>query len=201
VLICGLILIKNQEKFMCCKSYWKKILPFTLALILSFVTVYFFQNVSFLNKNQDITKSSNSAVLENAGSGQSGSEYGIGCGECEGKSSRTSCLACKEGYFPFAENRTVETKKLFTKGIQIISKPRPIYTDAARQNQMTGVVRLRITFLASGEIGAIVPVINLPDGLTEQAMIAAKNIRFKPALVGGKSVTVTKAIDYSFTIY
>lgn len=88
-----------------------------------------------------------------------------------------------------------------TEGIKIIAKPRPAYTDAARQNQVTGVVRLRVTFLASGQVGSVAPVSGLSYGLTEQAIAAAKQIRFEPAKVNGVPQTVTKQIEYSFSIY
>jgi TonB family protein len=84
---------------------------------------------------------------------------------------------------------------------KIISKPRATYTDAARQNQVTGVVRLRVTFSASGSIGSIAPVSGLPYGLTEQAIAAARQIRFEPAKKNGVPVASTKIIEYSFTIY
>lgn len=88
-----------------------------------------------------------------------------------------------------------------TEGIKIIAKPRPAYTDAARQNQVTGVVRLRVTFMANGQVGSVSPVSGLSYGLTEQAIAAAKQIRFEPAKVNGVAQTVTKQIEYSFSIY
>lgn len=88
-----------------------------------------------------------------------------------------------------------------TNALQILSKPRPNYTNSARQNQVTGVVRLRVTFLASGEIGSVATVSGLQDGLTEQAINAAENITFYPATKEGKAITVTKLVEYSFSIY
>lgn len=88
-----------------------------------------------------------------------------------------------------------------TKAIAILSKPKPPYTDAARQNQITGVVRLRVQFLASGQIGSVTPIGGLPYGLTEQAISAAKSIKFQPALQNGQPVTVSKIMEYNFTIY
>lgn len=85
--------------------------------------------------------------------------------------------------------------------VQVLSKPRPGYTDAARQNQVTGVVRLKVTFLASGQIGSVSPISGLPYGLTEQAIAAAKQIRFEPAKVNGEPKTVSMTIEYTFTIY
>ncbi|HEX8367542.1 MAG TPA: energy transducer TonB [Pyrinomonadaceae bacterium] len=88
-----------------------------------------------------------------------------------------------------------------TEGVKIISKPRANYTDAARTNNIQGVVRVRVTFLANGTIGSISPVSNLGYGLTEQALAAARSIRFEPAKKGGVPYSVTKVVEYTFTLY
>ena len=88
-----------------------------------------------------------------------------------------------------------------TQGLKIISKPRPGYTDAARQANVQGTVLLRVVFLASGQIGSISPVKGLPNGLTEQAIAAAHRIAFEPAKTNGIAQSVTKQIEYSFSIY
>ena len=88
-----------------------------------------------------------------------------------------------------------------TSAMSIISKPRPGYTDAARQNGVQGTVRLRVTFLANGTIGSISPISGLPHGLTEQAIAAARQIKFEPKKVNGVAVAVTRQIEYSFSIY
>jgi TonB family protein len=90
---------------------------------------------------------------------------------------------------------------LCVKDVKILSKPRAAFTDIARQEQITGVVKLRITFLASGEIGTVALVQGLPGGLTQQAMKAARAIRFEPALKNGIPVTVTKLLEFPFIIY
>ncbi len=88
-----------------------------------------------------------------------------------------------------------------TTGIQILLKPRPGYTDSARTNNVQGTVMLSVIFLSSGQIGGVSAVKGLPDGLTEKAIAAARQIQFKPALVNGRPQTVTKRIQYNFTIY
>ncbi|MEQ1922842.1 MAG: TonB family protein [Pyrinomonadaceae bacterium] len=88
-----------------------------------------------------------------------------------------------------------------TQGIKILSKPRPGYTDSARQNNITGTVILRVTFLASGQVGSISPVKGLGNGLTEQAIAAARRISFEPAKTNGVPQSVTKQIEYTFSIY
>lgn len=88
-----------------------------------------------------------------------------------------------------------------TTAFKLISKPKALYTDAARQNNVQGNVTLRVTFLANGQIGSISPVSGLPYGLTEQAIAAARNIRFEPQMVDGVPKSVTKTLQFSFTIY
>lgn len=88
-----------------------------------------------------------------------------------------------------------------TTGLRILSQPKPGYTDDARTNNVQGFVMLNVTFLSSGQIGGISPVKQLPNGLTEKAIAAARQIRFEPKLVNGQPQTVTKRIQYNFTIY
>lgn len=88
-----------------------------------------------------------------------------------------------------------------TQALKILAKPKPSYTDAARQAQVQGTVILRVTFLANGSIGSISPVKGLPNGLTEQAIAAARSMRFEPAKKDGQGQTVTKQVEYTFSIY
>lgn len=88
-----------------------------------------------------------------------------------------------------------------TQGVKIVNKPRAQYTDAARQQGLQGKVVLRVTFQADGRIGAISPVSGLGGGLTERAIAAARGITFEPAMKNGTPYSVTKTIEYSFTIY
>ena len=127
-----------------------------------------------------------------AGSGDgSGSGSGLGSGNGSGTGSGDG------GSPPPPPARPVGV----TAGLKIISKPRPGYTDAARQNNIQGTVILRVTFLASGQIGSISSVKGLPNGLTEQAIAAARRISFEPAKRDGQGQSVTKQIEYSFSIY
>lgn len=88
-----------------------------------------------------------------------------------------------------------------TTGVKILSKPRASYTDTARQQGVQGKVVLRVTFQSNGQIGAISAVSGLPGGLTEKAIAAARGITFEPAMKNGSPYSVTRTIEYSFTIY
>lgn len=85
--------------------------------------------------------------------------------------------------------------------LKIVIKPRANYTDAARRNEIQGTVALRVTFLANGGIGEVSTISGLPYGLTEQSIAAAKKLVFLPYKVKGENKSVTKQIQYSFTIY
>jgi TonB family protein len=88
-----------------------------------------------------------------------------------------------------------------TQPLKILYKPKGTYTDEARTNNVQGTVRLKITLLASGAIGSITPVTRLPHGLTEQAIAAARQIKFEPAKVNGVPVSKIVTFDYGFNIY
>lgn len=131
-----------------------------------------------------------------AGSGD-GSGNGSGIGNGNGNGRGDGGGAGNDGDPPPTIKKPVGP----TVAMKILAKPRANYTDAARQNQVQGTVTLRVTFLANGSIGSISPVSGLPNGLTEQAIAAARGIRFEPAKVNGVAQTVTKQVQYSFTLY
>lgn len=83
----------------------------------------------------------------------------------------------------------------------ILSTPRATYTDAARENGTEGTVLLKVTLLASGEVGDVRVIRGLPDGLTEQAVKAARKIEFEPKVVDGQPVSVTQTFEYTFDSY
>jgi TonB family protein len=88
-----------------------------------------------------------------------------------------------------------------TMPVRILFKPEPRYTSRAIANGTTGVVRLRAQFNADGTISDIEPLATLPDGLTEEAIRAARQIKFLPATENGRPVSVTKLIEYKFDLY
>ncbi len=85
--------------------------------------------------------------------------------------------------------------------VEITSRSYPRYTETARRNNVSGRIKLAVEFRHDGQIGFIFPLTQLSDGLTENAAEAARNIKFNPAIRNGKTVTVIKFIEYSYTIY
>ena len=95
---------------------------------------------------------------------------------------------------PFRQNEV-------TQRALITFKPEPGFTEEARKNNVTGLVRLRAVLSASGEITGITVVKGLPDGLTEKAIAAARQIRFRPAQKDGRTVSQYVVLEYNFNIY
>jgi protein TonB len=93
------------------------------------------------------------------------------------------------------------SQKDVTRKALITFKPEPGFTEEARKNNVTGVVRLRAILHASGGVQGISVVKGLPDGLTEKAITAARQIRFTPAEKDGRSVSQYVVLEYNFNIY
>lgn len=167
---------------MCCKSFWKRIVSFALALSLGLLAVSILTKKNSEDKNQIKIKPVKKVFYSPEGNGKSG--------------------CCDTGdYYPSSQEKSLKIALSEIKPLQIISKPRAVYTDEAQTNNVQGKVVLRVTFMANGQIGAISVVLGLPDGLTEQAIDAAKEIKFKPAKRKGIPYSVTKPVEYTFTIY
>jgi len=84
---------------------------------------------------------------------------------------------------------------------RVLYKPEPAYTPAARQNQITGTVILIAIFAADGNVRYIIAVRGLPFGLTEASIRAAQRIKFVPAMVNDKPVSMWMQLEYNFAIF
>jgi TonB family protein len=83
----------------------------------------------------------------------------------------------------------------------ILSRERAKYTEEARRNKIEGTVLLTIVYGADGRIQNIRTIRGLPDGLTESAIEAAQKIRFHPAVLDGKPVSVRATLEFTFNLY
>lgn len=98
---------------------------------------------------------------------------------------------------PAAPYRAAEV----TRKAVLLYRPEPHYTEGARRDNVTGVVRLRAVLSSSGKVERIGVVKTLPEGLTEQAVRAARHILFFPAVKEGRRVSQWVVIEYNFNIY
>ena len=83
--------------------------------------------------------------------------------------------------------------------LRIGEQPKPALPADFGTLDAQGTVRLKVEFLASGEIGKIIPVTNMPGtNLTGLAIEAAKRIGFEPEIKGGQPVSVFMTVDYIY---
>ena len=92
------------------------------------------------------------------------------------------------------KGRDVDVKARF------VAMPEPPYTEKARHNKVEGTVVLKAVLSKTGHVENIQVVASLPDGLTEQAIKAARKIRFIPAAKDGKAVSMWIQLEYNFSL-
>jgi TonB family protein len=87
-----------------------------------------------------------------------------------------------------------------SKPVEVLFKPKPIYTDQARDKKIEGEVLLQVVFAASGEVKVERVVQGLGYGLDESAESAARQIRFHPAQQDGQPVDSTAIVHIVFQL-
>jgi protein TonB len=83
---------------------------------------------------------------------------------------------------------------------EILDRPDPKYTEEARRAGVQGIVVLKVLLSANNGIDRIRVVRRLPYGLTETAIRAACEIKFKPAVKGGEKVSQWVTVEYGFSL-
>jgi TonB family protein len=83
----------------------------------------------------------------------------------------------------------------------ILYREKARYTETARQNRVQGSVVMMVVFASDGQLKHLLVLRGLPGGLTEQAIAAARKIRFTPAMRNGRPISVVGTLDFSFNLY
>ena len=81
-----------------------------------------------------------------------------------------------------------------------LNRPRPNYTEKARQNKIQGVIRARVLVGSDGSVSKVVIVRPLPDGLNEEAISAVYQMRFRAATRSGQSVASWITLEVEFNL-
>jgi len=84
---------------------------------------------------------------------------------------------------------------------RVLAKPEPAYTESAREALVTGTVVLQAVFSADGKVRHILVLAGLPNGLTETAVRAARQIKFTPATIDLRPVSTFVRLEYNFNLY
>jgi Gram-negative bacterial TonB protein C-terminal len=148
----------------------------------------FFDSIK-LSENEELSRIMNSPVDEPSAKVPKAKREGLGSGSGSGSGSGDETRLPTQTAKPTPNNNAANT-------FRIVSQARANYTDRARIYNVSGVVRLRVTFLTNGTIGAIKVINRLPLGLTNSAIKAAKAIQFEPGIN-----TISKTVEYRFNLY
>jgi TonB family protein len=114
--------------------------------------------------------------------------------------------AVKQGGFA-DERPTTEAPKAHTapaaaktQPVVLLYKPKPAYTQEARQKRIEGEVLLQVAFSASGQVQVLRVMQGLGYGLDEAAVAAAQQIRFRAAIEDGQPVDSTAVVHILFEL-
>jgi TonB family protein len=83
---------------------------------------------------------------------------------------------------------------------EILSKPAPLYTSEARSLRIQGEVLLEVVMKASGSLQVVRVVRGLGHGLDDNAVKAAEQIRFRPAMRNGQPADSTVVLHIVFQL-
>ncbi len=142
------------------------------------------------------------AVVASAG-------FGDGTATAEGSPSSSRAVGTvRQGGFGDADapvptpvsSKAAENAAVKTLPAEILSKPAPAYTEEARKLRVEGEVLLAVVFEASGQLRVVKVVRGLGHGLDENAIRAAEQIRFRPALQNGQPTDSTALLHIVFQL-
>jgi TonB family protein len=137
-------------------------------------------------------------TIASAGFGNGVAQPGQGDGRRSGQGVQTSGFGAQE--VATKSTPRLQETSANTFPVEIVFKPKPLYTDEARKLQLEGEVLLEVMFGANGELKVNRVVRGLGHGLDEAAVTATNKIRFKPAQRNGSAVDSTAIVHVMFQL-
>jgi TonB family protein len=129
---------------------------------------------------------------------------GFGNGVATGSTGGGSRGVVQQGGFDVKAPTTPEVKHTAapanTKPVEILSVPKPVYTQEGIAKKIEGDVLVQVLFTASGEVRVERVVRGLGYGLDESAEAAARQIRFRPAEQDGRPVDFAAIAHITFAL-
>ena len=119
----------------------------------------------------------------------------------EAASSPDSTKPSKPSPPKVVDGERIYTSKETDEKAQILRKPPPNFPREARGQITRGYVILRAILAADETVKHIEVITGLPNGLSESAIAAARQIKFKPARKDGKPVSVWVEVEYQFQVF
>jgi TonB family protein len=87
-----------------------------------------------------------------------------------------------------------------TTPVQVLFKPKPVYSAEARTLKLEGQVALEVVFGADGSVRVVHVIRGLGHGLDEAAQQAATQVKFRPATKDGAPVDTSATIYITFEL-
>lgn len=81
-----------------------------------------------------------------------------------------------------------------------LNRPRPNYTEEARKNKVQGTARVYALVGSDGIVKQVRVIRGLSDGLSEEAIRAAMQMRFRPAIRNNQRVDYWVTVDIEFNL-
>lgn len=113
---------------------------------------------------------------------------------------RTGAFADSAAAASPSQNPSARAAEPASTPVEILSKPKPVYTQEARDLKLEGQVTLEVLFLANGSIRILRVLQGLGHGLDEAAEKAAMQVRFRPATRGRIPVDTNARINITFQL-
>jgi Flp pilus assembly protein TadD len=98
-------------------------------------------------------------------------------------------------------DRTIFDLDEITVPRRILDKPEPAYSEEARRAGVGGKVVLLAILAADRKVKHILLLQSLSYGLTREAIIAARKIKFEPSMKDGRPVSQVALLEYNFHPY
>jgi len=109
-------------------------------------------------------------------------------------SSDTTLLVVKDSYSACGHNSRYSSDA----PLQITFKPETQATEEALRRNISGTVELSMVLHKNGSISDVSVVRGLPYGLNEEAIKAARGIKFIPAIVCDVTVDTIQYVEFDF---
>lgn len=116
---------------------------------------------------------------------------------------RTEAAALKERINAYRSLGRAKPEKIVEKPIlppRVYRVPQPSYTEEALRYKVEGSVKIEVLFGSDGTIQHALVVRGLGFGLDEEALKAARSIKFKPGEVDGKPVSMWMGVVLIFSM-
>ncbi len=139
------------------------------------------------------------AAVRTGGFGDSNGSGSVGSGSGNGKPAVVANAGFGNATVQNPAPRKAEAAPSETP-VEVLWKPKPVYTDEARAKKLEGNVTLEVIFRATGQVEVLRVKSGLGSGLDQSARTAAEQIRFRPGKKDGVPVDKTGLVLITFEL-